>query len=125
LQVPSPPQPSDNKTVLGRPLAQDSKTVLGKPLREPVVLEVADEVEDYRAPRRRRRSAAFECPYCGSREQPELQKETASIGWILFVVLLLFFFPLCWLGIFMRETWEVCWECGRKVRKVGEATLDF
>jgi hypothetical protein len=43
----------------------------------------------------------------------------------MFVILLLFFFPLCWLGIFMRETWEVCWECGHKVRKVEEMTLNF
>ncbi len=121
LQVP----PSRNKTVLGKPLDKDNKTVLGKPLHDPVVLELADEDDGYRVSRRRRRYSPFECPYCGSREKPELKKETATVGWIMFAVLLLFFFPLCWLGIFMRETWEACWECGRKVHKVEDVTLNF
>lgn len=123
LQVPAPPPSRDNKTVLGKPLAQDNKTILGKPFREPVVLEVAEDEDDRRS-RRKRHHSSFECPRCGSREKPEIRKETAAVGWILFVVLLLFFFPLCWLGIFMRETWEVCWACGHRVHKEGP-TISF
>jgi hypothetical protein len=32
-------------------------------------------------------------------------------GWIVFVVLLLFFFPLCFLGLLVREEYEVCADC--------------
>jgi predicted RNA-binding Zn-ribbon protein involved in translation (DUF1610 family) len=125
--------------VLGESLPLPDKTVLGTPLSEPPMLELQpDTAEGDDAPVRhressrheiarrrysRRRNTPFECPNCGSREKPELRVETAQVGWIIFVILLLFFFPLCWLGIFMRETWEVCWECGHKVRKVEEATL--
>lgn len=116
LQVPPCP-PRDNRTVLGKLLATDNKTILGRPLDEAVILEFADE-DDPRL-QRNCRPSSFECPRCGSREKPEIRKETAGVGWILFAVLLVFFFPLCWLGIFMRETWEVCRHCGHRIHKEG------
>ncbi len=122
LQIP-PPSGRNNKTVLGKPLVKDNKTVLGIPLDKAVILEVADEKEGRRW-HQKRRQYSFECPRCGSKEDPQIRKETAAVGWILFVILLLFFFPLCWLGIFVRVTWEVCWDCAHRVHKEGP-TISF
>ena len=48
----------------------------------------------------------------------------AMLGWVVFIVLLLIlFWPLCWLGFFVKETWEVCRECGWRFRKVDGPTM--
>jgi hypothetical protein len=41
----------------------------------------------------------------------------------LFIILLLVFIPLCWLGFFLKDTWEICWDCGARVRKVDGPTF--
>jgi DNA-directed RNA polymerase subunit RPC12/RpoP len=80
--------------------------------------------DDYNArPVRRRRRSACECPNCGSTEEPYERKQIAQEGWILFVVFLLVFWPLCFLWLFMKQTYLVCWECGYKIRKVGGTTF--
>lgn len=123
LQVPPPP-PSRNKTVLGKSLDKDNKTLLGKPLAEPVVLEVADEDDDYRMSRRSQRYAPFACPYCGSQDV-EFKKSLSGIALLLFLVLLLVFCPLWWAGICLRETWEVCGGCSRRVRQESWLSFDW
>lgn len=70
---------------------------------------------------RRRRAL---CPGCGSKEQPNRRQEVSIVGWILFFMLLLFlFWPVCWLGFFFKDTWEICRECGWRIRKVDGPTF--
>jgi DNA-directed RNA polymerase subunit RPC12/RpoP len=55
------------------------------------------------------------CPYCGNRAPALLRNKTATAGWIIFVVLLIIFFPLCWIGFFFQEPYYVCAYCGSKI----------
>jgi DNA-directed RNA polymerase subunit RPC12/RpoP len=70
-----------------------------------------------RPSRHRTRPRCYGCPYCGTDEPPLTREEVGQTGWILFAVLLLFFFPLCWLPfVCMKERHRVCSECGARLR---------
>jgi hypothetical protein len=48
----------------------------------------------------------------------------AAAGWVVFIALLLTpLFMFCWVGFFLRETWEVCLDCGWRIRKVEEPSF--
>ncbi len=36
-------------------------------------------------------------------------------GWIVFAVLLLFCFPLFWIGLLIKEEYRSCYECGVRI----------
>lgn len=55
------------------------------------------------------------CPYCGTRAPAIIKNKTATTGWIIFGVLLILFFPLCWLGFFFYEQYYVCSYCGSQI----------
>ena len=55
---------------------------------------------------------AFKCPYCQSPAPPVQKQRISTAGWILFVVLLLLCFPLCWIGLFIKEDYRSCSFCG-------------
>lgn len=65
-------------------------------------------------PRRRRRSR-FRCPYCDTPAPPEIRTKVSGGGWVVFVVLLLVFFPLCWVGLLMKDEYRTCYDCGVKL----------
>jgi DNA-directed RNA polymerase subunit RPC12/RpoP len=87
----------------------------------PVVQEAEPAPPPRRGSRRRRRLAGFECPYCCSTYPPAVRESISQTGWILFVVLLIVFFPVCFLGLLMKEKYEVCEDCGARLGKVGES----
>jgi hypothetical protein len=83
-----------------------------------------DTDDDDRLTRRsRRRSLTCDCPNCDREVSPYERKEIAVEGWIVLGVLLFVFWPLCFIGLFMKSTFEVCPECGFKIRKVGSMTF--
>jgi len=60
----------------------------------------------------------IKCPYCGKEGQPIVTKKISGAGWILFVVLLLFCLPLCWLPFVLegcKEEERKCGACGCKI----------
>lgn len=60
----------------------------------------------------------FTCPYCRYQGAPIIEKKLSSGGWILFVVLLLFCLPLCWLPFVIdgcKEETRKCASCGTKL----------
>jgi|SRR6266516_1884868 len=57
-------------------------------------------------------NVAFRCPYCQSQSPPIQKQKISTAGWILFVVLLLACFPLCWIGLLMKEDYRSCSFCG-------------
>jgi DNA-directed RNA polymerase subunit RPC12/RpoP len=61
--------------------------------------------------KRKKRSRPVECPYCGSREPPYRTTSISQSGWIVFALLLVFFFPLFWIGLLMTETEYRCADC--------------
>ena len=60
-------------------------------------------------------SQGFQCPSCGSQLMPRLEKRISTAGWITFAVLLVFFFPLFWIGLLIKEDVPVCQTCNLKL----------
>ena len=59
--------------------------------------------------------AQFKCPYCGNENPPIVEKKMSTGGWVLFVVLLLFCFVLCWIPFVVdgcKEEKRRCSACG-------------
>lgn len=54
----------------------------------------------------------LQCPYCHHVGRVRIAQKTSTGGWILFVVILFVFFPLCWIGILIKQDYYVCAFCG-------------
>jgi len=139
LLIPTPPPP-ENKTLLGElePPPLPAPTVLGKLEPEPlayVPVEVDDILDVLPAspivavpiviqpvpppgqgnvPRSpyRDEGVGFQCPYCKTRALPRIRSDISQTGWIVFIVLILSCFPLCWVALFIKEEYRVCSACG-------------
>ena len=57
----------------------------------------------------------FRCPFCQSNELPDVKRRISTAGWVTFVLLLIFCFPLCIIGLFIKEDYRVCSCCGIKL----------
>ncbi len=60
----------------------------------------------------------IKCPYCAHVGMPRRKKQMSAVGWVLFIVLLLFCLPLCWLPFVMSSMQEEeirCRGCGIKL----------
>jgi hypothetical protein len=55
---------------------------------------------------------SFRCPFCGCQQWPVVVSVVSIHGWIAFAILLLVFFPLCWVGLFFTTTRRRCRVCG-------------
>lgn len=65
-----------------------------------------------------RQPYGFTCPFCQFQGPPMQKQQLSSGGWVLFVVLLLFCLPLCWLPFVIdgcKETVRNCASCGIKL----------
>ncbi len=60
-------------------------------------------------------SLGFQCPYCRTNVPPMIQQRISTGGWIVFAVLLVTCFPLCWIGLLMKENYQQCIQCGVKL----------
>ena len=67
------------------------------------------------ARKQKKHSRFVECDYCGSTARPRTTTEISQGGWIVFALLLVFFFPLFWIGLLMTETKVMCDDCGRRL----------
>ena len=57
----------------------------------------------------------YRCPACMSSYLPRLERKISTGGWITFALLLVFFFPLFWIGLLMKEEIQVCPTCSNRV----------
>jgi RNA polymerase subunit RPABC4/transcription elongation factor Spt4 len=57
----------------------------------------------------------FQCPRCMSQHLPRIERRVSTAGWITFAVLLVFFFPLFWIGLLIKEDVKVCQTCRTKI----------
>lgn len=57
----------------------------------------------------------FRCPNCMSNLMPRLEKRISTAGWVTFSLLLVFFFPLFWIGLLIKEEVPVCQSCNTKL----------
>jgi RNA polymerase subunit RPABC4/transcription elongation factor Spt4 len=56
----------------------------------------------------------FHCPRCNSNQYPRVTRQISTAGWIVFAVLLITFFPLFWIGFFIKEETRICPVCNFK-----------
>ncbi|MBV9215284.1 MAG: LITAF-like zinc ribbon domain-containing protein [Acidobacteria bacterium] len=59
--------------------------------------------------------APWHCPRCMSTFLPRLERRISTGGWITFGVLLVFFFPLFWIGLLIKEDVKICPTCLSRV----------
>jgi len=60
-------------------------------------------------------ASAYRCPRCASNVMPLLERKISTAGWITFAVLLVFFFPLFWIGLLIKEDIHTCPSCNLRV----------
>jgi|SRR5215213_635270 len=80
------------------PLVQQVPVPLRAPIAVPVpVIPVAQVI--------------YRCPYCQSPYPPMVVEKVSGGGWVVFILLLLFCLPLCWLGLLIKDQYRVCATC--------------
>ena len=57
----------------------------------------------------------YRCPNCMSQYMPRMERRISTAGWITFAVLLVFFFPLFWIGLLIKEDVPVCQTCNARL----------
>jgi hypothetical protein len=88
-----------------------------RPIRPPPPLDDHDNDDDRPSRRRSRRRSSFgsECHVCGSDAPPIYTSQISAGGWIVMVVMLVFCWPLFWIGLLMKEDVKKCSECGARL----------
>ena len=69
-------------------------------------------------PAKKVKRAIFTCPFCSNEGPPIITKQVNAMGWVLFVILLLLFFPLCWLPFVIsgcKDEIRKCAVCGGRI----------
>jgi len=61
-------------------------------------------------------SGSYRCPNCMSQFLPRIERRISTTGWIVFAVLLVLFFPLCWIGLLIKEDVHVCPSCTTRLK---------
>lgn len=56
-------------------------------------------------------NANYRCPHCGTQNPPTVQRKISTAGWIVFAALLIFFFPLFWIGLLIKDNVRICSVC--------------
>jgi LITAF-like zinc ribbon domain len=56
-------------------------------------------------------SGQYRCPYCGTNSPPFIISKISSGGWVVFALMLLFCFPLFWIGLLMKDHHQICAQC--------------
>lgn len=57
----------------------------------------------------------YHCPRCGTQQLPHITKKISAAGWVVFAVLMVFFFPLFWIGLLIKEEIRVCPVCNVRI----------
>lgn len=60
----------------------------------------------------------FKCPFCQASTLPTVTTKVSTNGWIVFVALIFFCLPLCWLPLVLssfKEEVRSCSSCGVKL----------
>jgi DNA-directed RNA polymerase subunit M/transcription elongation factor TFIIS len=64
---------------------------------------------------RSRSAVGFRCPFCQSNLAPKVKRKISTAGWMTFAWLLILCFPLCIIGLFIKDEYHVCRGCGIKL----------
>ena len=53
----------------------------------------------------------FRCPHCQTSELPVVARRISTAGWVVFFALLVMCFPLCFIGLFIKDEYRQCSWC--------------
>ena len=53
----------------------------------------------------------FRCPYCGTDAPPLVARRISTAGWIVFAAMIIFCFPLFFIGLLIKEEHRQCSWC--------------
>jgi len=70
--------------------------------------------QQYIAPSNIRLGPVLQCPYCRTQAPVRIESKISTGGWVTFAILLFVFFPLCWVGLLIKEDYRMCSYCGSK-----------
>jgi len=56
-------------------------------------------------------TAHYRCPHCQATAPPIVGKRIGTAGWVVFFALLIICFPLCFIGLFIKEEYRMCSWC--------------
>lgn len=56
-------------------------------------------------------AGVFHCPVCGTTAPPVVTKKISNEGWIVFAAMIIFCFPLFFIGLLMKQDVRVCSVC--------------
>jgi hypothetical protein len=65
----------------------------------------------YAAPQPALSTANFQCPFCQTTRLPVVATRISTGGWIVFAALIIACFPLCFIGLFIKEEYRMCSWC--------------
>jgi len=70
-------------------------------------------VEPYVSPHLSQQPGGYDyrCPHCHTTQPPVIGKRISTTGWIVFFSLLIFCFPLCFIGLFIKDEYRMCSWC--------------
>ena len=103
---------SKSRVISGRPLdvvPTKGAKVAGSSNRAKLVASIAN------YGRGSRPAVGFRCPFCQSNLAPKVKRKISTAGWVTFTSLLIFCFPLCIIGLFIKDEYRVCRSCGIKL----------
>jgi hypothetical protein len=89
-----------------------------RPSRRPDDDDDDDDLDDRpsrRRSNRRRGGLGSVCQYCGSDAPPIYSSQISAAGWIVLVLMLVFCWPLFWIGLLIKEDVKKCSECGARL----------
>jgi hypothetical protein len=78
-----------------------------------------DEFDDDYDDREFERGHRVRCPFCRKKGEPYIREQISQQGWIVFIVLLFVFFPICFIGLFMKERIRYCRRCHSRLDPGG------
>ena len=55
--------------------------------------------------------AHYRCPHCHATAPPVVAKRIGTAGWVVFFAFLIACFPLCFIGLFIKEEYRMCSWC--------------
>jgi RNA polymerase subunit RPABC4/transcription elongation factor Spt4 len=55
--------------------------------------------------------SGYRCPRCGTTYLPIVESKISQDGWVVFILLLFFCFPLFWIGLMMKQETRICPMC--------------
>lgn len=55
------------------------------------------------------------CPFCRATTAPRHVSKVSTGGWVVFVLLLIFCLPICWIGLLMKDSGLQCSSCFTRI----------